>query len=363
MSSESTGYGPTDIEVLTGREAVRKRPGMYIGSTGERGLCHMVFEIAERAVNEVLAGRASRVDITLTPDGGVRVADDGPGDPELGDRLTTLGAVPGPRGRVDVPLGYVGVGPFVVNVLSSRLTAEVHGERVQAYERGIAVTPPAATGPAAGQGTAITFHPDPEVFDGTALPFDTLAERFDELTYLNRALDMTLTDLRTEGEPRSLRFHHPDGVRELVATLDGEDTDILACEREDPRMGGMMELALRRRDSGEPRIRGFANSRATYDGSHEAGFRAGVAAALTAYARAHRLLPETAPDIDPERATEGLTAVVSVKLDAPEFQGSTRDVLGNAAARACVEEAVRECLAGWLEERPEWASGWVRRVG
>ncbi|MFJ6381102.1 ATP-binding protein [Kitasatospora sp. NPDC092039] len=376
MSQDTTPYTAAHIQVLEGGEAVRKRPGMYIGSTGERGLAQMVFEVAERAVNEVLAGRAGRVEITLTADGAVRVADDGPGEQDVEALLTRMRSGPGPRGRHHVTTGYVGVGPFVVNALSSRMTAEVRRAgvcRVQEYASGAALGPLTATGPAAGSGTVIAFWPDPDIFAGARLPFDELADRFRVLALLNRDLDVSLTDERHPGGGRAARFRFPGGVRDLLDLLDAPHeapavTDVIGFEGEDPRMAGTVEVALRWRGSGEERVRGYANSRPTpRGGSHELGLRDGLAAAIDAYAR-RRPLPATDPDTGPGGdpgaglVGAGLTAVVSVKLDEPEFLGATRDVLGNAAVRDCVAEAVREHVGAWLEAHPRQAAAVVGQI-
>ncbi|WP_327732665.1 ATP-binding protein [Streptomyces nojiriensis] len=214
MSEEDTRYDASHIQVLEGWEAVRKRPGMYIGSTSERGLRHMVFEVADRAVNEVLAGRAASVDVTLTPDGGVCVADDGPGipidgtgpvgGPGLEALLTQIQAGAGAGGRHDVTAGFCDLGPAVVNALSRRMTAEVRREGarwVQEYARGVAATPLTKVGTAAGSGTTIAFWPDADIFGATEFSFDGLEERFRELAFLNQGLEISLTDLRRPDEP------------------------------------------------------------------------------------------------------------------------------------------------------------------
>ncbi|MGW7429562.1 DNA gyrase subunit B [Streptomyces sp. NPDC054861] len=378
MSEEAATYEASHIEVLEGWEAVRKRPGMYIGSTGERGLWRLVNEIADRGVNEMLAGRAASLDITFLSDGGVRVADDGPGvsvDEVAGTGvsglevlLTHMRSGAGPRGRDDVTLGYCGMGPGVVTALSRRVTAEVRraGVRwVQEYARGVAVTPLTEAGTAADSGTTITFWPDADIFGTAECRFDDVAERFRELAFLNRGLDVSLTDRRRPDDSRSVRFRFPGGARDFVAFLDGHPAaaalpDTVAFECEDPRMAGAMEVALRWSGSREERLRSFANSRPTIEGgAHVAGFRDGVAAAVTAYARAQGLLAASDPDLGADRIGEGLTAVVSVKLDEPEFTGCTRGGLGNSSARACVGQAVREHLGRWLRDHPERAAAVV----
>lgn len=376
MSTEATGYDAGGIQVLDPRDVVRKRPGMYVGSTDERGLHQMVFEIIHRAVNEIVAGHASCVDVTLTPDRGVSVVDDGPGvavdqaEDGLEALLTQMRTGPRSGDRHNVMVGLVGVGPSVVNSLSSRLTAEVRrggAAWIQEYARGVAASPPAEAGPTTRSGTTITFWPDTDIFGTAEVSFDVLAERFSELAFLNRELELSLTDRRRSGEARSARFRHPGGPRDFVAFLDDRaadsaSTDTVAFECEDPRMAGTMELAFRWHNSDEARVRSYANSRSTHDGTHAHGFRDGVAAAVTAYARDRHLLTATDPDIKADQIGEGLTAVVSVKLDRPEFEGATRDVLGNGAVRACVGEAVQEHLRRWLEERPEQAASVLDRI-
>ncbi|MFI9366859.1 ATP-binding protein [Kitasatospora sp. NPDC053057] len=246
MSEESKAYDASTIVVLEGLEAVRKRPGMYIGSVGERGLHHLVFEAAERALDEILGGTASRVEITLTADGGIRVADDGMGlpvehaghsdGPPLETRLAVLCCGAQPANRRSLSGGYFGVGLAVVNALSSRLTAEVRrdGARwVLEYERGVAVATPVRTGPADGSGTVITFRPDAEIFETLEFSFDVLAERFRELAFLNRDLDITLTDDRDPAAPRAVRFRFPGGPRDHIAEQSAPlHPDVIGFERD-----------------------------------------------------------------------------------------------------------------------------------
>ncbi|MFJ3633304.1 DNA gyrase subunit B [Streptomyces sp. NPDC090112] len=385
MSEEATMYDASHIQVLEGWEAVRKRPGMYIGSVGERGLHQLVFEVADRAVNEVLTGRATSVDITLISEGGVRVADDGPGIPlsGIGDAdggpglealLTQLYAGVGSGGRRGVALPRYGVGPGVVNALSRRMTAEVRREGVrwvQEYARGLATTPLTEAGKATASGTTLVFWPDAEIFDSVEFSFGVLEERFRELAFLNRGLDISLTDLRDPDEARSVRLHFPGGTRDFVDFLDLRDgrtaasdaLETFSFEREDPRMEGVMDIAFRWCGGGpEGRVVSYANSRPTATGTHVWGFRAGVAAALTDYAREQGLPAPEDADLDTDRILEGLTAVVSVKLDDPEFDGCASERLGNTEVQHCVREAVRDHLGRRLRHHPEQAAAVIGRL-
>ncbi|MER6418454.1 DNA gyrase subunit B [Streptomyces sp. NPDC001137] len=377
------GYDAAQIEVLEGCEAVRRRPGMWVGSTGERGLHQLVFEVVGRAVSEVVAAGARSVEVTLTSDGGVRVADDGPGvpfeAPATGDtggpgleaELTSLQTGAGPSGRHLVVVGHFIVGLLAVNALSSRLTAEVRREgvrRVQEYARGVALAPPLAAGAANGSGTTIAFWPDAEIFETTRCSFAVLAERFRQVAFLNPGLEIALTDERPAGGARAVRFRFPEGVRDYVAALDAEaganlHPNVIGFEREDPRMAGTMEVALQWSGTRQERVRGFTNSRPTPEGgSHVDGFRDGVVAAITEYARKRGLLTAVDPHPLADLIGEGLTAIVSVKLDRPEFLGATRGLLANSEVRACVGEAVQDRLEAWFEGHPEQAMELVDRI-
>ncbi|WP_327063751.1 ATP-binding protein [Kitasatospora purpeofusca] len=377
MSEESYPYDASKIVVLEGLEAVRKRPGMYIGSVGERGFHHLVFEAAESALHEILYGSAGRVGITLTVDGGVRVADDGGGrpvghagdedGPTLEDCLTVLWCGAPRADRRSLSGGFAGIGLAVVNALSSRLTAEVRRDGARwtlEYERGVRVAEPTRSGLAEGSGTVITFWPDAEIFETLMFSFDTLADHFRELAFLNRDLDITLTDDRDPGTPRADRFRFPGGARDWIAHQGTpRGPDVTGFERECSGMDGTVEVALCWGDSDDERVTGYANSRPTAGGgTHELGFRDGLAAALTACAREQRVLAPSDPDLAPTRLGVGLTAIVSVKLDRPEFEGSLRDRLGNGPVRACVAEAVREHLTTWLRADPARASAVLARI-
>ncbi|ALV35463.1 DNA gyrase subunit B [Streptomyces sp. CdTB01] len=368
MSGDRMEYSAADIEVLEGPEAVRKRPGMWVGSVGERGLHQAVFEVVGRAVNAVLARGAGSVDVTLTPDGGVRVVDDGPAAPFEADvgagldaQLTSFQTGSGPGTERLALVGAFAVGPVVTNALSSRLTAEVRygGVRhVREYVRGAPVGAAVTTGPAPHDGTTITFRPDTEIFETTSCSFAVLAERLRQVAFLNRGVAVSLTDERPADGPRAVRFRFPDGVRDFVAALVAEEgvalgPEVIGFEREDQRMAGTMEVALAWRGLHGTGVRGFVNGWRTPEcGTHVDGFRDGVTAAFTSYAAG----------LSPSRVDALVTAVVSVKLDRPEFLGSTGGLLGNAEVRLCVAEAVREHLDGWLEGHPERAAEVVRRI-
>ncbi|MFI0721575.1 DNA gyrase subunit B [Streptomyces sp. NPDC021224] len=371
MGDDGMTYDASHITVLEGAEAVRKRPGMYIGSTGPRGLHHMVTGVVEWAADVVLAapdaGSRRHIAVTLAPDGGVRVTDDGPGVPFAAQEAPGAPGVP----PLDEQLSRFGPGPrrraFLLNgwelmtacALSTRLTAEVRREgvrRVQNYIRGTATAPPADAGPAADSGTAITFHPDPEIFTTVEVDRTVLADRLRELAFLTPGLTLTLTDERPPGPPRTARFHSPAGVAGLLAHLDGPvagATEVVTVSVTTTR--GALDAALRRRGpaEGPPVIRSYANCFPTAEGGvHVEGLRDGLTAALAGYARAHGL-----PEPDAEGACAGLTAVVSVRLDAPSFEGSTHGRLGNTEVRPWVAAAVREHVGAWLDAHPEQAAG------
>ncbi|MFD8013242.1 DNA gyrase subunit B [Streptomyces sp. NPDC058955] len=372
---EQGPYDAAHITVLEGLEAVRRRPGMYVGSTGVRGLHQMVLGVAEQAVNGTVGRRRRTVEVTLLADGGVRIADDGPGipfdapaddgGPSLEERLGHVFAGRPVVDRARVCAWFGGIGPAVVNALSRHTTAEVFRDGrhlVQEFARGTALAPPAVAGATDRTGTTLTFHPDPEIFRTVDVSAAALGERFRQLAFLYPGLDLTLTDERPAGGPGTQRHRAPGGVTDYVTALCTArrafpPEHLLAFSLEDPRMAGVLDVALAWTHGDPGQVLGYANGRATpHGGTHLEGFHHGLADAVTSYARACGLLSGTAPALGPDVVRSGVTAVVSVRLDEPEFVGSTGTTLGGDAVRAGVEEAVRERVRGWLEADPERAA-------
>jgi DNA gyrase subunit B len=367
-------YGAKDITVLEGLEAVRKRPGMYIGSTGPRGLHHLVYEVVDNSVDEALAGHCGEVRVVLHPDDSCTVSDDGRGIPveELKKEkrpaaevvLTTLhaGGKFGDGGGYKVSGGLHGVGVSVVNALSEKLQLEIRRDgRIwrQEYERGKPQGPLAAGETTKESGTTLTFQPDPEVFDEIEFDFETLAERLRETAFLTRGLKIELVDER--GQTNSVAFQYEGGIEDFVRHLnENKDTlhrkTIFFDGEEDE---GQVEVAMQWNASYQESIFSFANNINTHEGgSHLSGFRAALTRTLNAYARGKGLLKEKDGNLGGEDVREGLTAVISVKLHDPQFEGQTKTKLGNPPVRGLVEETVNRKLAEFLEENP----GDARRI-
>jgi DNA gyrase subunit B len=370
----SDGYGAKDITVLEGLEAVRKRPGMYIGSTGERGLHHLVYEVVDNSVDEAIAGHCDHVKITLHPDSSCTVADNGRGIPVEQHRkekrpaaevvLTTLhsGAKFGDGSGYKVSGGLHGVGVSVVNALSERLHLEVRrdghiwtedfarGKPTSKFKKGAAVK---------RSGTTITFLPDLEVFEEVEFDFQTLAERLRETAFLTRGLRIELVDERGAGE--EISFHYKGGIVDFVKHLN-ETKDALHRKTvyfADEADEGQVELAMQWTASYQESIFSFANNINTHEGgTHLSGFKAALTRTLNAYARKKGLLKEKDPNLSGEDVREGLTAVISVKLHDPQFEGQTKTKLGNPPIEGLVKEAVNRRLGEFLEETP----GDARRI-
>ena len=365
-------YDARSITVLEGLEAVRKRPGMYIGSTGERGLHHLVYEVVDNAVDEALAGFADRIDVTLLPDDGVRVADNGRGIPvdnhPVENRpavevvLTTLHAGAKFDGKsYAVSGGLHGVGVSVVNALSSRLEVEIrldgHVWR-QSYQVGDPATELARGEQTASTGTTITFWPDPDIFETTEWSFETLSRRLQEMAFLNRGLAITLTDQRPahiNGEPRVVRYCYQGGIADFVRYLNGTKEPVHASVIEfgEEGTGIAVEIAMQWNSSYTESVYTFANTINTAEGgTHEAGFRAALTTIVNTYAQQQKLVRDKDEPLSGEDVREGLAAIVSVKLANPQFEGQTKTKLGNTEARSFVLKVCNDHLRDWFERNP-----------
>ena len=360
-----TSYTAESITVLEGLEAVRKRPGMYIGSTGLRGLHHLVYEVVDNAVDEALAGYCTRIDITLTADGGVRVIDDGRGIPvdehpvehrsALEVVMTQLHA--GGKFGGDsyaVSGGLHGVGVSVVNALSRRLDVEVVRDgwrHRQSYERGLPTAPLERVGKAKGHGSTVAFWPDPDIFEETELRFETLSNRMREMAFLNAGLRITLTDERDEG--KSDVYQYAGGIRDFVAHLNASKEPVhpQIIYFEGQANSHYAEVAMQWNSSYNDAVSTFANTINTHEGgTHEEGFRAALTTTINRYARNSALLKEKDPNLSGDDVREGLTAIVSVKLREPQFEGQTKTKLGNTDVKGFVQRTTNKFLAEWFEE-------------
>jgi DNA gyrase subunit B len=365
-------YDARSITVLEGLEAVRKRPGMYVGSTGERGLHHLVQEVVDNAVDEALAGYCNLIEVTLLPDGGVRVADNGRGIP-VDDHpvekrpavevvLTTLHA----GGKFDaksyaVSGGLHGVGVSVVNALSSQLDVEVlrdgHAWR-QSYRTGDPVAPLARGEATELHGTIITFWPDPSIFETTDWIFETLSRRLQEMAFLVRGLEIVLTDRRPayiNGEPRVVTYQYDGGIADFVRYLNGTKDPVHASVIEfgEEGRGISAEIAMQWNASYTESVYTFANTINTAEGgTHEEGFRAALTSIVNRYARDQKLLRDKDDNLTGEDIREGLGAIIHVKLADPQFEGQTKTKLGNTEAKSFVQKVVNDHLRDWFERNP-----------
>jgi DNA gyrase subunit B len=380
-------YDARSITVLEGLEAVRKRPGMYIGSTGERGLHHLVYEVVDNSVDEALAGFASDIQVTLLADGGVRVKDDGRGipvdehpvehRPAVEVVLTTLHA--GGKFGGDsyaVSGGLHGVGVSVVNALSGRLEVEVRRDGYvwsQAYERGDTVTELVRGEQTAATGTTTTFWADESIFETTDWDFETLSRRLQETAFLNRGLRISLTDERPQkiseddedadpaaggslvGKARVVVYEYPGGIADFVRYLNApkEPVHNSVIEFADETDGMSLEIAMQWNASYTESVHTFANVINTAEGgTHEEGFRAALTSVVNRYARDQKLLKEKEANLTGEDVREGLTAIVSIKLAEPQFEGQTKTKLGNTAAKSFVQTVTNDHLRDWFDRNP-----------
>jgi DNA gyrase subunit B len=373
-----TLYDASAITVLEGLEAVRKRPGMYIGSTGERGLHHLVTEIVDNAVDEALAGYADLIDVTLLADGGVQVIDNGRGIPTdihptegvsavelVLTQLHAGGKFGG--GGYKVSGGLHGVGSSVVNALSTRLIAQVRQKGHlfgMEFADGVPLAPLAQLGPSDQTGTTITFWPNAEIFETVTFDFETLRSRFQQMAFLNKGLTISLSDERPDhadedGTAPGVSFRYDGGLVDYVKHLNSSKktepvhSQIIDFEAEDTERQLSVEIAMQWTTAYSESVHTYANTINTHEGgTHEEGFRAALTTLINEYAREKAILKEKDDNLTGDDIREGLTAVVSIKLGEPQFEGQTKTKLGNTEAKAFVQRVVRTQLADWLDRNP-----------
>ena len=367
---EKTEYGADQIQILEGLEAVRKRPGMYIGSTSARGLHHLVYEIVDNSVDEALAGYCKNIDVTINPDNSITVIDDGRGIPVGINHKSGLPAVEvvftvlhaGGKfggGGYKVSGGLHGVGASVVNALSNWLEVRVyHDGKVyfQRYERGKTMNKLEVidTCPIEKTCTEVRFLPDDTMFEETVYDYDVLKTRLRETAFLTKGLRIVLRDLRTDPVVEKA-FHYEGGIKEFVSYLNKSKTalypDIIYCEGE--RDGVLVEVAMQHNDSYQENTYGFVNNITTPEGgTHIVGFRNALTKTFNEYARANKLLKDSEPNLTGEDIREGMTAIVSIKIEEPQFEGQTKQKLGNSEARGAVDNIVSTQLELFLEQNP-----------
>ncbi|MCR5292268.1 MAG: DNA topoisomerase (ATP-hydrolyzing) subunit B [Eubacterium sp.] len=378
---EKENYGADQIQILEGLEAVRKRPGMYIGSTSSRGLHHLVYEIVDNSVDEALAGYCSEIQVFINPDNSITVIDNGRGIPvdiqEKAQRpavevvFTVLHA--GGKfggGGYKVSGGLHGVGSSVVNALSNWLEVEVsrngHIYR-QRYEKGEIMYDLKIVGDTDSTGTKVTFLPDPTIFDDVIYDYETLKVRLRETAFLTKNLKISLTDLRVEEgeEPKSNTFHYEGGIKEFVSYINKNKTPLYdtVIYTEGEKNGIYVEVALQHNDSYNEAVYSFVNNIITPEGGmHLTGFRSAITKVFNDYARQSGALKDKDDNLSGEDLREGLTAIISVKIEEPQFEGQTKQKLGNADARTAVEGVMTEQLTYFLEQNPKVAKVIVEKA-
>ena len=373
MGGENTEYGTDQIQILEGLEAVRKRPGMYIGSTSSRGLHHLVYEIVDNAVDEALAGFCTEIQVIINQDNSITVIDNGRGIPVGINHKAGIPAVEvvftilhaGGKfggGGYKVSGGLHGVGASVVNALSTWLEVTICREGKvyqQRYERGKTMYPLKMVGECDPEqtGTKVVFLPDSEVFEETVYDYDILKQRLREMAFLTKGLKIILKDSR-EGMEREKIFHYEGGIREFVSYLNRSKEalypEIIYCEGQ--QNGVSVEVAMQHNDSYTENCYGFVNNINTPEGgTHIVGFRNALTKTFNDYARKNKLLKESEPNLSGDDIREGLTAIVSVKIEEPQFEGQTKQKLGNSEARGAVDNVVSKQLEIFLEENPSVA--------
>ena len=379
MGGENTEYGADQIQILEGLEAVRKRPGMYIGSTSSRGLHHLVYEIVDNAVDEALAGFCTEIQVVINPDNSITVVDNGRGIPVGINHKAGIPAVEvvftilhaGGKfggGGYKVSGGLHGVGASVVNALSTWLEVTICREGKvykQRYERGKTMYPLKEIGVCdPGQtGTTVVFLPDSEIFEETVYDYDILKQRLREMAFLTKGLKIVLRDTR-EGMEREKTFHYEGGIREFVRYLNRSKEalypEIIYCEGQ--QNGVSVEVAMQHNDSYTENCYGFVNNINTPEGgTHIVGFRNALTKTFNDYARKNKLLKDSEPNLSGDDIREGLTAIVSVKIENPQFEGQTKQKLGNSEARGAVDSVVSKQLEIFLEQNPSVAKVTVEK--
>jgi len=380
MSEEKRKYDAGDIQVLEGLEAVRKRPGMYIGSTGPRGLHHLVYEIVDNSVDEALAGHCDNIDVTITKDGSIRVSDNGRGipvdlhpvekKPAVEVVLTVLHA--GGKfggGGYAVSGGLHGVGASVVNALSSTLSVEVHRDGViwtQSYTVGVPDHPLKKAGKTDKTGTTIVFTPSAEIFETVEFDYETLRQRFQQMCFLNKGLKINLIDERS-GKTDSYLYER--GLIDYVEYLNSAKKvevvheEVISIESETKEKNLSVEIAMQWTNGYNEGVHTYANTINTHEGgTHEEGFRTALTSLLNKYARDKGQLKEKDENLTGDDVREGLTAVISVKLTEPQFEGQTKTKLGNTEAKTFVQKVVNDQLGDWLERNPGQAKEVIRKA-
>ena len=379
MGGENTEYGADQIQILEGLEAVRKRPGMYIGSTSSRGLHHLVYEIVDNAVDEALAGFCTEIQVTINPDNSITVVDNGRGIPVGINHKAGIPAVEvvftilhaGGKfggGGYKVSGGLHGVGASVVNALSEWLEVSIYHEGKeykQRYERGHTMYPLKVVGDCeeGKTGTTVTFLPDKEIFEETVYDYDILKQRLREMAFLTKGLRIVLRDER-EDSKKEKTFHYEGGIREFVTYLNRSKEslypEVIYCEGE--KDGVAVEVAMQHNDSYTENSYGFVNNINTPEGgTHIVGFRNALTKTFNDYARKNKLLKDSEPNLSGDDIREGLTAIVSVKIEEPQFEGQTKQKLGNSEARGAVDYVVSRQLEIFLEQNPTVAKATVEK--
>ena len=385
MVEKSGSYDASSITVLEGLEAVRKRPGMYIGSTGERGLHHLVYEVVDNSVDEALAGYCTEINVTLLADGGVEVIDNGRGipvdmhpvekKPALEVVMTVLHA--GGKfgdGGYSVSGGLHGVGISVVNALSTDLAVEVQRDGFiwqQEYKLGVPTAPLRKCESTTNNGTRTRFWPSAEIFETTEYSFETLSTRFREMAFLNRGLILTLTDARDghvdeKGEQLHVRYKYDGGISDFVKHLNltrGEThKTIISFDAEDTKNRMSLEIAMQWNTGFAESVFTFANTINTHEGgAHEEGFRTALTSVVNKFGEEWGFIRKREDRLTGDDVREGLTGIVSIKLAEPQFEGQTKTKLGNTAAKTFVQRAVNEELTGWFEKNPGEGKDIVRK--